>query len=302
MISENKIGQRLASAEGSITWSWAVVILTIAFSIAGDAISDETSHLFGFDVDNASHWPNLVYVLVASFGATIAMTLAWIVFFERRKPRDVGLGLMGIGKAPVGYVVGVIMLIVVVGVIYLMGGYQAASTKIAAVPLQFWPVAMIVLGFVVQATGEELGFRGWLMNVLKLRFGVWWAVMGNSVLFSLTHAFNVALSGELILGLVNLFLFGVFLSLWAERSGSIWGVSAWHAGWNAIMVVGFDLQVSGLDIDVYPLFTSLTRAGASPWWLTGGGFGPEASIAASAVFLAGIAVQLWLRRAMSPRR
>jgi len=92
------------------------------------------------------------------------------------------------------------------------------------------------------------------------------------------------------MGLLNIVLFGVFISLYAVREGSLWGVCGWHAAWNWLLGLGFGLEVSGMKIDSLPLITDLTGAPGAAWWLTGASFGPEASLVTTAVPLAGTVV------------
>ncbi|MBX9460436.1 MAG: hypothetical protein KL785_04315 [Brevundimonas sp.] len=64
----------------------------------------------------------------------------------------------------------------------------------------------------------------------------------------------------------------------------------WHAAWNWLLGLGFGLEVSGIKIYTLPLITDLTAAPGAAWWLTGGAFGPEASVATTAVLLTGTVV------------
>ncbi|MEN9428757.1 MAG: hypothetical protein RLZZ220_3106, partial [Pseudomonadota bacterium] len=118
----------------------------------------------------------------------------------------------------------------------------------------------------------------------------WIAVIGNSVLFALAHAGNIELSKELYVGLANIVLFGLFISLYAAREGSLWGVCGWHAAWNWLLGLGFGLEVSGQVVDTVPLIADLTGKEGAEWWLTGAAFGPEASLVTTAVLLVGTVV------------
>ena len=130
------------------------------------------------------------------------------------------------------------------------------------------------------------------MQLIASRHGIWIAVVANSALFALAHAGNIEPSNELYVGLANIVLFGLFISLYAVREGSLWGVCGWHAAWNWLLGLGFGLEVSGMKIDSLPLITDLTAAPGAAWWLTGGAFGPEASLATTAVLLTGTVVLL----------
>jgi hypothetical protein len=93
------------------------------------------------------------------------------------------------------------------------------------------------------------------------------------------------------------FLFSVFACAWALRTGQIWGVMGWHAGWNWLLAVGFEVPVTGLNAGLPALLVQLVPRG--PALLTGGSQGPEGSLWCSFFFAAGIAYHLG--RARQPR-
>ena len=160
----------------------------------------------------------------------------------------------------------------------------------AAVGAALLPIGVLMLGFIIQGSTEEIVFRGWLMQLIASRHGLWIAVIANSALFALAHAANIAPSKELYVGLANIVLFGLFISLYAAREGSLWGVCGWHAAWNWLLGLGFGLEVSGQVIDTAPLIADLTGRDGAAWWLTGAAFGPEASLVTTAVLLTGTVV------------
>ena len=110
------------------------------------------------------------------------------------------------------------------------------------------------------------------------------------MLFGLLHASNIDPSPELLTGVLNVVLFGVFIGVYAAREGSLWGVCGWHAAWNWLLGLGFGLEVSGHVIDSTPLVVDLGTQTTVPWWVTGAAFGPEGSVVTTAVLLIGIAV------------
>ena len=69
----------------------------------------------------------------------------------------------------------------------------------------------------------------------------------------------------------------------------------WHAGWNWLLAVGFEVPVTGLDVHLPALLVKLTPIG--PDALTGGAEGPEGSFLCSLFFAGASALLLW-----SPRR
>ncbi len=155
-------------------------------------------------------------------------------------------------------------------------------------------MAIIALGWIVQASGEELLFRGWLLQVIGARYRVWLGVLISSLLFSAAHLLNPGISPVAV---VNLLLVGVFLALYALRDGSLWGVCAWHAMWNWTQGNLLGFEVSGLRTPGGTLF-NLMESG--PDVFTGGAFGPEGGLAVTAVLLVGIGVLALLGRRSTP--
>src|SRR5690606_34236567 len=153
------------------------------------------------------------YTLFAAFGLGAAITAAWVIGFERRGLREIGFNARGLTRFVRGYTVGLGFLLVVIGAIWALGGYQVeagGAFQTAAVGSALVPIGLMLLGFIVQGSTEEIAFRGWLMQLIASRHGLRIAVIGNSVLFALVHAGNIAPSKELALGLFNIVLFGLF--------------------------------------------------------------------------------------------
>ena len=281
------------------TWTAAAILLAILFLGFGQAGAFFPAVILGFvdPTGGTDGWPQLAYQLGVAFGLGSLMLLLWAWLFERRGPSTLGLNAHGPMRFARGYGIGLGFLAGVVGVVWLAGGYVVEGPGAfgsAAVGAALLPIGVLLLGFIIQGSSEELLFRGWLMPLIASRHGLWIAVIANSVLFALAHAGNIEPSNELYVGLANIVLFGLFISLYAVREGSLWGVCGWHAAWNWLLGLGFGLEVSGQVIDTTPLITDLVAAPGAVWWLTGGAFGPEASIVTTAFLLIGT-VALMLR-------
>lgn len=275
------------------TWTIAAVVLGLVFMIGGQAGALLPAVAAGFisPGDQGGDWREMAYELGAAFGLTTILILLWARLFERRGPSALGLNARGPIRFVRGYLIGLTFLLTVVGGIWIAGGYVvegAGAFGSAAVGAALLPVGVLMLGFIIQGSSEEILFRGWLMQLIASRHGLWIAVVANSALFALAHAGNMEPSSELYVGLANIVLFGLFISLYAVREGSLWGACGWHAAWNWLLGLGFGLEVSGMAMDVTPLITNLTAAPGAPWWLTGGAFGPEASLVTTAVLLTGV--------------
>ncbi len=277
------------------TWTLAAIVLAVVFMLGGELGAYFPAIKAGFisPGGGTDGWPQLAYQLGVAFGLGSVLLLLWVWLFERRGPAALGLNAKGPVRFLRGYLIGLAFLGGVVGSIWLAGGYVVEGSGAfgsAAVGAALLPIGALMLGFIIQGSSEELLFRGWLMQLIASRHGIWIAVVANSALFALAHAGNIEPSNELYVGLANVVLFGLFISLYAIREGSLWGVCGWHAAWNWLLGLGFGLEVSGMKIDSLPLITDLTGAPGAAWWLTGGAFGPEASLVTTAVLLTGTVV------------
>ena len=277
------------------TWTAAAIALCLVFMIGGQVGALYPAIALGFvsPGGGADGWPQLAYELVAAFGLGSVLVLLWAWLFERRGPATLGLNAKGPMRFLRGYLLGLAFLLTVIGVIWAAGGYVvegAGAFGSAAIGAALLPIGVLLLGFIIQGSSVAWLFRGWLRHLSASRHGLWIAVIANSALFALAHAGNIEPSKELLVGLANIVLFGLFISLYAVREGSLWGVCGWHAAWNWLLGLGFGLEVSGMKIDSLPLITDLAAAPGAVWWLTGGAFGPEASVVATAVLLIGTVV------------
>lgn len=269
------------------TWSLAAIPLALVFLIAGQFIGVIPGMMLGYvSMDGSGGWHETAYTLFVLFAAGAALLMLWVWLFERRGPAPIGLNGHFLMPFVRGYALGLIFIAATVGIIFLIGGYAVeAPGELTTATLA--PLLILLVGFVVQGSTEEIFFRGWLMQLLASRHGIMLGVVVNSALFGLMHGLNIPFGPALVLGLANIVLVGVFLSLYAAKEGTLWGVCAWHAAWNWLLGVGFGLPVSGQQIDVPPLAVDLIDTGALPWWVTGGEFGPEASVVCTGVLVIG---------------
>ncbi len=136
------------------------------------------------------------------------------------------------------------------------------------------------------AFAEELVFRGYPLQALAEGLGGPVAIAATGVAFGLVHGAN---PGVTPLALVNITLAGILLGVAYWRTFSLWFATGVHLGWNWMMAVPADLEVSGLGLDMPAVEASLA---GPPLW-TGGEFGPEGGLLVTAVTVVGTA---WLWR------
>lgn len=136
---------------------------------------------------------------------------------------------------------------------------------------------------------EELVLRLVIFRLLWRAFGVWPALIIAAVIFGLLHLGNP--SSDWFAALCLIVGEGIGIGLYL-MTGRIWASIGMHAAWNFTQGWIFGALVSGTtDIAGGPL--TLRPAPGVPDVLSGGGFGPEASLAALIVSLGASASFLW---------
>jgi len=145
------------------------------------------------------------------------------------------------------------------------------------------PLIIIFLGFLVQGMSEELLCRGYFMLSVARKNSVAAGILCNSLVFAALHLANHGISP---LALLNLFLFGVFASLYYLWRGNIWGIAAFHSMWNFTQGNVFGILVSGGSFGTSVLTSSVLESG---WLVNGGDFGLEGGLAVTIVLAVGIA-------------
>ena len=157
-----------------------------------------------------------------------------------------------------------------------------------------WAGVFLAVCLLIGSGGEEILFRGFGFQTLIPTFGAPAAVAICGILFGLMHLGN---PGATWLGVVNTMGFGAVFGFAFLRSRDLWFPIGLHFGWNFTLPL-FGVKVSGLTMNVTGYEMSWT---AGALW-SGGDYGPEASILASAV-LALLFLYIWkapARRQPSP--
>jgi uncharacterized protein len=134
------------------------------------------------------------------------------------------------------------------------------------------------------ATGEEMLFRGYGFQILLRSLGEWATIIPAAVLFAALHSGN---PNATPLALVNTAGFGVLFGYALLRSGDLWLPIGLHFGWNFTLPV-FGVNVSGFTMRVTNYALEWT---AGPL-ISGGDYGPEASVLTSLVLFA-LFAYLW---------
>ncbi|HEX5459223.1 MAG TPA: CPBP family intramembrane glutamic endopeptidase [Steroidobacteraceae bacterium] len=196
---------------------------------------------------------------------------------ERRATRELAPRVI---QAVAGIILGLALFSGVFGLLHVIGVAQWQGVSAAG----FDVIPMLAVA-IIAAVGEELAFRGALFRILEESFGTGTALTLSAALFGLLHVLN---NGATVVSTTAIALeAGVLLGAAYALTRNLWFPIGLHFGWNFTEGGIFGASVSGGASANGAFSVSLS----GPRLLTGGKFGPEASVIAIAVCLA-IAVVL----------
>ncbi|MDD8018752.1 MAG: type II CAAX endopeptidase family protein [Bacteroidota bacterium] len=140
--------------------------------------------------------------------------------------------------------------------------------------------------YIIVGYGEELLFRGYILQIFAEGSNRFIAALSISALFAFAHAGNPNVS---IFGLINICLAGIWLSLAYYKTNALWVPIGMHISWNFFQGFVFGFNVSGTSSDKEQISKAI-QSGAD--WITGGTFGPEGGALATIIIIAG-SVFIW---------
>ncbi|MEU9342841.1 type II CAAX endopeptidase family protein [Streptomyces sp. NPDC048278] len=227
----------------------------------------------------------LTLVLGLLTAVVAVLVYRWVVRRTEHRPssevaRDGARAAFGRGA-----LIGVATFACVIGNIALLGDYtvRGAGSVTGAVGLVGYMAAAAVT--------EELLFRGVLLRIVEQRFGTWIALTSTGVLFGMMHLLNkdATVWGALAIAIEA----GGMLGAAYVATRTLWLPIGLHFGWNFAESGIFGTEVSGSGGTQKGLLDA-TTSGAE--LVTGGQFGPEASVYSVLLGLLVTVAFLWLAR------
>ena len=228
---------------------------------------------------------NPVASLIVGPALGVAMIALYVWVGRRVEKRQVAeFSRSGAGRHVVwGIALGTGLAVATIGILAIFGAYRITGWgSIAGV--------LTVVGMMsAVAVAEEIFFRGVVFRLLNDRCGALIALAASSALFGLLHLLNpsASIGGALAITIEA----GLMLGAAYLLTGSLWLAIGVHFGWNVAIGGIFGTVVSGSG-ERDALVTATT---SGPDWLSGGSFGPEASIVA--VIVCSIATAAFLMAA-----
>lgn len=274
-------------------WRWAralasmlllAVLCIFTFNFIAEASLRAGVALSGETFTTRADAPVMVRLTSAVLGclAMLAVYATAVRFGERRSVSELALPRL-LAEIALGVLIGGGLIALVIA-----ANWAAGWAQITAVPTT--DITEALRQTLRSAIVEEVLMRLIVFRLLWRAFGIWPAMLLAAAVFGALHLGNPDATW-----FSSLSLFageGVAIGLYL-LTGRIWATIGFHAGWNFAQGWLFGAAVSGVEgFDGGPLSTHPV-AGIDPA-LSGGGFGPEASLACFILSLAASAIALWL--------
>ena len=223
--------------------------------------------------------------LVAAVAGTVTAVLAYRVYVHRIEKRAlIEFARAGMWRElGLGALVGASLFTMVIVVLALAGAYRVVG------PGTLTGALAEAIASIAAAVIEEIIFRGILYRLVESAWGSLVAIGVSAALFGALHAFS---PHPTPLGLVAIVLeAGILLACAYALTRRLWLPIGLHAAWNFTQGGVFGAAVSGTSSKGL-----LVGSLSGPEWLTGGAFGPEASLVSIIVCMAAAAAMFVLAR------
>ncbi|MBK8640706.1 MAG: CPBP family intramembrane metalloprotease [Saprospiraceae bacterium] len=211
---------------------------------------------------------NLIAGIVVAILAIVSYIYLY-TFYEKREITEFTKN--GIIKSlTIGIILGVVLQCLTILVIYLKGGYSIVTIN----PILFL-VPPLTMAF-TSAIFEETLMRGIIFRITEEKLGSYFGLIISAVIFGAMHLANPNSSMTAAIGLA--IQAGLLLASAYIYARNLWFPIAIHFAWNFTQSAIFGANVSGNTISK----TLVTSKIEGAEWFTGGQFGPEGSIQATA--------------------
>ena len=239
-------------------WKWTLVfVASVVLSLTGYIL------LQGLFWEQIAPW-----AVIIAIATIIGMYALGVKLMEGHWPRDLGMGKL-LPHTAIGWLVGFVYMTLVVSTIVAAG---CATINHSA--FSWEEIQQAFMLYLAVGVGEEIIFRGVIFRQIDERWNTWTALIVSALLFGFMHIPNdgatwwssiaIALEAGLMLGVAY------------KWSGTLWLPIGIHWAWNFTQGTIFGAAVSGTEAG-----NSVLEVNAyGPDIVTGGAFGPEASIIA----------------------
>ena len=173
----------------------------------------------------------------------------------------------------IGWIVSTVYFSTVMACLYLSGNYVVTSVQFNLDSQLCWLGIFLLVGI-----SEEIACRGIIFRLISDKWNVATGLVVSALLFGFLHVFNEGATvwASLAIVLNSGWLMGIAYAY----HQTIWVPIGMHWAWNYLEGGVFGCAVSGTPLDYRPLITPKI---SGTDLLSGGAFGPEASIICVAI-------------------
>jgi hypothetical protein len=173
----------------------------------------------------------------------------------------------------IGWIVSTVYFSTVMACLYLSGNYVVTSVQFNLDSQLCWLGIFLLVGI-----SEEIACRGIIFRLISDKWNVATGLVVSALLFGFLHVFNEGATvwASLTIALNSGWLMGIAYAY----HQTIWVPIGMHWAWNYLEGGVFGCAVSGTPLDYRPLITPKI---SGTDLLSGGAFGPEASIICVAI-------------------
>lgn len=251
-----------------------LIFVYILLFLAGDLLN---SLLFDL-LFSVVHLQIREFYYLLRMGGCLAVTY-FLFWFYTTKVLQMNMKAFGITFAVDnrGILSAIILPVFVVFIFLLIGDTAVHKFSFGEILLI---VAVSVMTSVKSGILEEMLFRGYIMRLIESGWNKYSAIMLPSVLFGLLHLPSMETFGfsSVLLLVFSGTLVGIMFSVIAYKQNSIGNSVLLHAAWNFVMIT--DILHITTEQEAYgnPIVSVIIPS--DNIFLTGGGFGVEASVVA----------------------
>jgi membrane protease YdiL (CAAX protease family) len=240
----------------------------------------------------------LARIMGSLIGLFLAITVGWFCgkYFEGLPFRALGAWFTQywFKDLILGLVIGVLSIGLAVLIAVGFGDFNFSYNESSGSSAVLMTLGTSLVIFVFGAAFEEALVRGYMLQTLARANLGWLAIILTSLFFAAGHLGNPASN---LFSTVNTALAGVWLGVAYLKTRTLWLVFGLHFAWNWVMGAFFGIEVSGLtELTPAPLLTELD---SGPKWITGGDYGLEGGIAATAAIVIST-VAIWFLPVLKP--
>lgn len=263
------------------TLGWLAFLCVLVIAIF-NAVAKGVLLLITATLPPAAASPDACKLAAGMLGSAALILAYWgaVRLGERRHVPELNLRsapsdlLLGLG-------IGAVLMAAIVDTLWLFGWASVERNIVDR-------IALALRDSIRSGVLEELVLRLVIFRLAWRAFGIWPALASTALLFGFLHLINP--DSSLFAAICLIAGEGIGIGLYLI-TGRIWASIGMHAGWNFTQGWVFGAAVSGTTEMAGGPLTTRPLPGV-PDLLSGGGFGPEASLAALAISLVASAALL----------